>query len=264
MAETVHPSRRPAIQLDPKSAVGGETWTIARDQTWVRNVEAAAIYPISPMPGRANGRSVIIVPGGGYQFVSISSEGFDVAERLAAEGYTAFVVKYRTRQTPTDPDDFMAQMAQSFGQLGKVELIEHPPAVDDLVQAVAFVRKNAADYGLDPEEIGLIGFSAGARTTIRLLERHPEAGLLDHIALIYPPTLHAVKSGPKPDLFLAIAVDDPLFQQGGLKLLDGWLQESQKVEFHLYSGGRHGFGMRPRGTTSDRWFDQYLQWLNRQ
>jgi len=263
-AETVLPSHRPSIQLDTNVAIGAETWTRTLDQTWVRNVAAAAIYPVRPSTGRANGRAVIVVPGGGYQFVSISSEGFDVADRLAAEGYTAFVLKYRVIQTPADPREFMVQFAQSSSQLGKRKTIEHPPAVEDVAEAIDFVKARSAEYGVDPARISLVGFSAGARTSIRFLEQHQQGNFLNNVALIYPPTDEVAKPGPRPPLFLAIAVDDPLFQQGGLKLLNGWLQESQKVEFHLYSGGRHGFGMRPRGTTSDRWFDQYLQWLNRQ
>jgi len=70
-----------------------------------------------------------------------------------------------------------------------------------------------------------------------------------------------VTGGPRPPLFLAIAAHDPLFKQGGLKLVDNWLKESDAVEFHLYYGGEHGFGMMPKGTTSDRWIDQYIDWL---
>jgi hypothetical protein len=64
--------------------------------------------------------------------------------------------------------------------------------------------------------------------------------------------------------FMAIAVDDPLFKQGGLNMLDKWLKESSLTEFHLYSGGNHGFGMRPQGTTSDNWIEHYLSWLGKQ
>ena len=72
-----------------------------------------------------------------------------------------------------------------------------------------------------------------------------------------------VKPGPRPPLFLAIAADDPLFKQGQLGLFDAWLKESDRIEFHLYSGGSHGFGMGIKGTTSDLWIDQYIAWLDR-
>jgi len=262
-AETVPPARQPEIALSDV-AQGGETWTRVFGQTWVRNVERPALYPVRPKNGRNTGKAVIVVPGGGYQFVSIGSEGFDVAERIAAQGHTAFVLKYRPRQTPPDPAAFMAEMAKAFGSLGKGKLPDHRPAVDDLAAAIDRVRADAASYGIDPAKIGVIGFSAGARTAIRLVEQRPQSASLDHVALIYPPMTEPVAGGPRPPLFAAIAANDPLFVQGGLTLLDGWLRESRAVEFHLYSGGDHGFGMRPQGTTSDAWIDHYLAWLELQ
>ena len=240
---------------------GGETWTRVFGQVWARNVQRSTLYVIRPKNGRANGKSVIVVPGGGYMFVSIDSEGFRVADRLAAQGYTAFVLKYRVNPTPPTPEGFMADMASKFGQLGKGELADLPPAVDDLAAAVSLVTARAVEWKLDPKQVGAIGFSAGARSLIRLIEQKKEAALLRHAALLYPPMTQTVTGGPRPPLFLAIAAHDPLFKQGGLNLLDKWIKESDAVEFHLYYGGEHGFGMMPKGTTSDRWIDQYLDWL---
>ncbi len=238
-----------------------EQWNRIFGQVWTRNVSRPSLYPVLPKNGRGNGRAVIVVPGGGYSFVSIESEGFWVAERLAAQGYTAFVLKYRPRATPVATGDFMAMLAADFGNMGSGEVPDHTLAVDDLAAAVALVHDRASEWNLDPDAIGVVGFSAGSRTAIRLLEGHGEAALLDHVALIYPPMTQTVAEGPRPDLFLAIAVDDPLFRQGGLNLVEQWLEQSQAVEFHLYSGGSHGFGMRPQGTTSDLWIDQYIAWL---
>lgn len=259
-AETVPAVRGEEIVLNTVPA-GGETWTRVFGQVWARNVQRSTLYVIRPKNGRANGKAVIVVPGGGYMFVSIDSEGFRVADRLAAEGYTAFVLKYRVNPTPPTPEGFMADMASKFGQLGKGELADLPPAVDDLAAAISVVSARAAEWKIDPKAIGAIGFSAGSRTLIRLIEQKKEAALLDHAALIYPPMTQTVTGGPRPPLFLAIAAGDPLFKQGGLKLVDNWLKESNAVEFHLYYGGEHGFGMMPKGTTSDRWIDQYLDWL---
>lgn len=246
----------------PADAVDTEQWVRVLGQVWARNVSRPSLYPVWPKNGRGNGRSVIVVPGGGYSFVSIESEGFWVAERLAAQGYTAFVLKYRPRTTPVAASDFMAMLMADFGNLGNRELPDHPPAVDDLAAAVSLIHQRAGEWSLDPDAIGMVGFSAGSRTAIRLLENHPEAALLDHVGLIYPPMMNTVGAGPRPDLFLAIAVNDPLFRQGGLGLVQSWLTESPAVEFHLYSGGDHGFGMRPQGTTSDLWIEQYLAWLS--
>ncbi len=255
------PGEQVLLPTVPANTPDTERWNRVFGQVWVRNVSRPSLYPVLPMNGRGNGRSVIVVPGGGYSFVSIESEGFWVASRLAAQGYTAFVLKYRPRSTPDAESDFVAGMAADFRALGTSELPDHAPAVDDLAAAVQLVHDRGGEWNLDPAAIGVIGFSAGSRTTIRLLEHRPEAALLDHVGLIYPPMTSTIAPGARPDLFLAIAADDPLFRQGGLNLVEHWLAESEAVEFHLYSGGGHGFGMRPLGTTSDQWINQYLAWL---
>jgi acetyl esterase/lipase len=241
-----------------------EQWEQFFGQTMVRNVTRPALYPVLPRAKVANGKAVIVVPGGGYQFVSIDSEGFRVASRLAAAGYTVFILKYRPMPTDRDPAKYMAGLVQQFGSLGKSELPDHAPAVDDLAAALKLVSTGAATWKVDPAQIGVIGFSAGSRTAIRLIEGRPEAKLARHISLIYPPMTQTIAGGPRPPLFMAIAVDDPLFKQGGLNMIDQWLKESSQTEFHLYSGGKHGFGMRPQGTTSDNWIDHYLSWLAKQ
>ena len=157
----------------------------------------------------------------------------------------------------------MAETGRLFATLGKAKLDDNPPAVDDLATAVQFVRTNADKWQVDPTKVDVIGFSAGSRTAIRFLENKREGSLISGIGLLYPPMTETVQPGPRPPLFLAIAVDDPLFKQGGLGLVQNWLSESQKVEFHLYSGGSHGFGMRVNGNTSDLWVGQYVTWLNR-
>lgn len=261
--EPIKPVLRPSVPLLAGPCQDAEQWDRMFEQTNVRNVTCPRLYPVLPKPGKANGKSVIVVPGGGYQFVSIEQEGFRVADALAARGYSAFVVKYRTLATPRDNGDFMASMAKLFGNLGKGELADNPAAVDDLAAAIQLVHGDAPARGLDAGQIGVIGFSAGSRTTIRLLEGKAEARLAENVALIYPPMTQTVKAGPRPPMFLGIAVDDPLFTQGGLALLQSWMQESPKVEAHLYSGGSHGFGMAIKGTTSDLWIDQYIAWLDR-
>lgn len=255
----------PVADAEPRDpSAGDEQWLRAFGQTWVRNVVQPAFYPFIPPAERANGKAVIIVPGGGYSFVSIESEGFRLAERLAAEGYASFVLKYRPRATAADLDAFKAELSAGFRLLGKAPLPDHPPAVEDLANAITAITADAEMWGIDPAHIGVIGFSAGSRTAIRLLESKPEAERLDHVALIYPPMAAEVAPGPRPDLFLAIATDDPLFRQGRLGMLSAWLEESEAVEAHFYSGGSHGFGMFPRGTTSDLWADQYIAWLDQQ
>jgi len=253
---------RPSIPLGEGDA-SAEQWETFFNQLMVRNVDQAAIYPVLPEPGTGNGRAVIVVPGGGYQFVSMQNEGFPVAEALAARGYAAFVLKYRPFPTAREGKAFMEEMAALFGKMGKEELADRPEAVDDLENAHAYLRAHAVDFGIDPERISAIGFSAGARTAIRYIEQRDLAAKLENVALIYPPMAQPAEGGVRPPLFLAIAVDDPLFQQGKLTFVEHWLDESQALEFHLYSGGSHGFGtMGGKGTTSEGWLESYMDWLD--
>lgn len=245
-----------------ESAKQVEAWEQFLGQRIVRNVTRPVLLPVLPASSARNGKSVVVAPGGGYQFLSIDSEGYSVANRLAERGYTAFVLKYRTEQTPAAPADFLAATAAVFGKIGKATLPDNPLAIADLATAVQLVQRDAAKWRLDPKQVGVVGFSAGARTAIRLVERHSSDAKPANVALIYPPMEEPVVGGARPPMYLAIAVDDPLFAQGGLKLLDAWLAESRDVEFHLFSGGNHGFGMRAQGTTSDYWVESYLHWLD--
>ena len=238
-----------------------EQWEHVFDQLMVRNVTEPAVYPVLPDPALDHGQAVIVVPGGAYHFVSMENEGFPVAERLAAEGYTAFVLKYRTAPTPRDGGDFLAAMMQLFGGIGRSELADYEPAVEDLANAISYVEQACPELGCDPQTIGLIGFSAGGRSVIRMLEGAGDLPV-SSAALIYPPMSSPVGDGARPPLFLAIAANDPLFQQGGLALPEAWLAEGASLEFHLYADGGHGFGTLGKGATSETWLESYLAWLD--
>lgn len=253
-------SERPEIPL--LDAADTEQWETFFSQTIVRNVTRPAIYPIHPPKGAENGKAIIVVPGGGYQLLALSEEGYPVAERLAQAGYTAFVLKYRTFQSPRDGEGFLTATAEAFSNLGKDVLPDHPDAVDDLALAIDYVRAHCADFGCEPDKVGVIGFSAGARTAIRLLENKPQASDLQNVALMYPPSDTPVKGNVRPPLFTAIAVNDPLFRQGRFSLVEQWLSESDNIEFHLYANGDHGFGMRDLPVTATLWIDQYIHWLD--
>lgn len=254
-------SRQEQIQLGSQD-IGAEVWNRVFGQTWVRNVNSPVLYSFKPSV--PNGKAVIVVPGGGYLFVSIDNEGFRVAEKLTAQGYTVFVLKYRTNQTPQNVDGFKAVLAKNFGNLGKKELADFPAAVDDLANAFSKVAAMSETLNIDKKSISVIGFSAGARTLIRLIEQKPEAKLIGSAAFIYPPMNKSVKDGPRPPMFFAMATDDPLFTQNNLSFIQGWLAESADANVHLFANGGHGFGVIPKGTLSDMWWDNYIHWLNTQ
>lgn len=246
-------------------------WTGMNREQLLRNVRTATMYPVLPAAGKANGRAVLVVPGGGYTFVAIDNEGLPVAQRLADLGYTAFVLVYRVKPTPAADADFetwlQKDIAERFSKPrvpGAPEL-EFQPAVDDAKAAMRWLREHAGEFGVKPAQIGFIGFSAGARTGQRLVEQATADEMPANLALIYGGLAASQPKAPVPPLFAAQAGDDPLFPVTGIDLLHSWKQAGQRAELHVYEKGGHGFGLRNlRGETSDGWIDAYLAWLNRQ
>lgn len=245
-------------------AENSEQWETFFNQLIVRNVNVPSIYPVLPEAARRNGNAVLVLPGGGYQFVSMQNEGFPVAERLADAGYTAFVLKYRTRETGRAPTEFLEDAGKAFSGLGTGRLQGFRPAVDDLFAAVDLVRKQCSQMECDGGSLSIVGFSAGARTVIRALEDAEHDLAVAAVALIYPPMLDPVAVKPTVPLFLAVAQDDPLFKQGGFTLADSWVRMGGSMEFHLYNSGGHGFGTASTGKTSQNWLDAYVAWLDEQ
>jgi acetyl esterase/lipase len=127
-------------------------------------VLAASLYPVRPAAGRANGRAVRVVPGGGFQFVAVENEGLPVAQRLADAGYTAFVLVYRVQPTPVKDEDFAAainrEIAERFAKPAKAadDLPPCAPAVEDARLAMRWLRSHAAEFKVDASRIGFLGF----------------------------------------------------------------------------------------------------------
>ena len=255
----IEPEDHPVVTLDGSDPTV-DTWEHFLGQTIVRNVTQAKLHPVLPSPENDNGKAVIVLPGGGYQFLAVENEGFPVAEKLAADGYRAFVLLYNTNPTPTEPADFLAEAGKVFASLGKKPLPENADAVADLVAAVDHLTSGDHDHRVAPADLGLIGFSAGSRTVLGALPQVSAAMPLDHIALIYPAAGKDVPTiGTRT--FMAIAADDPLFAAGGIEFVTGLLANGTPLEFHLYANGDHGFGLMRDEITAAAWYDHYRNWL---
>jgi acetyl esterase/lipase len=162
-------SAQEVIRLYSGAAPGSEDGNYSEKQyfskVWntevVTNVTQPTLTVYRPDPARANGTSVVICPGGGFMALSIASEGIDVAKWLTAKGVTAFVLKYRLAHTGEDATkEFTAaiQDQKKFNEtIGKVI----PLSIADGLEAMTCVRKHATEWGLAPDRIGIIGFSAG-------------------------------------------------------------------------------------------------------
>lgn len=257
------PAQAGALSLGTGTVGGPELWNTLNGQRIVRNVATATLTPVLPTSPASTARTAVIVaPGGAFLSLSIDTEGFDIARWLADRGVVAFVLKYRLDPTPVDIDGFKATLHQRFSRPPREAVPVTPPlAIADGLAAVRLVRERAAEWGVDPKRVGLMGFSAGAMTALGTAMAPNAAARPDFIAPIYPPMHAQPVPGDAPPMFLALALDDRLMANGDYGLLTAWQRAGRPVEAHFYERGDHGFGSRKQGTTSDGWFDQFMAWL---
>lgn len=229
----------------------------------VRNVVNPTLIPVLPARDKANGLAVIVAPGGGFVNLAFDNEGVRVAHYLAEQGIAAFVLKYRVRATPRDEAEYRAFMMQMMsGAEGAKGITTPQEAVDDASAAVRLVRARAGEWRVDPAKVGLIGFSAGAMTTLGAGLVEDRAARPDFIAPIYGPRDPGPVPADAPPMFLAIALDDPLFKpEATLGLIDGWRKAGRPLEVHLYERGGHGFGMRQRSAATGLWPSEFVAWM---
>ncbi len=213
-------------------------------------------YPEGNQPAEKPQRTAMIVaPGGGNRTLMMSYEGVDIAKALNAVGVDAFVLKYRLNYTGPDADT--AEPAKSGPQAGQNvrEL-----SGQDGVRAVALLRQQAARFHLNPERIGMIGFSAGGGP-IRAAMGGPTESQPNFVALIYA-TGNSDKPIARPEqappLFLAVSADDPAYQSS-ISTFQAWRAAQVPVELHIFQMGAHGFVNK--GGAADHFMDRVADWM---
>jgi acetyl esterase/lipase len=249
------------------------------DKDWMSMVSVPTITPYFPEKGIANGTAIVIFPGGGYSGLSMENEGSSIAEAFNKFGVTAFVVTYRL------PSDAI-MVDKTIGPL------------QDAQQAVLTVRKNAASWGIKPDKIGIIGFSAGGHLAStegthfdKVLVEDKEGIIVrpDFMVLLYPvisfgPVAHVgsrenligktpaqelidLYSNEKqvtantPPTFLVHAEDDDVVPvENTLMFYDALLKAKVKAEMHIFEAGGHGFGLN-NPKTKDKWIDWCKNWM---
>lgn len=234
------------------------------DNIMVRNVVRPTITPYLPDPAKATGAAVIVAPGGAFLSLSMTGEGSDVAQWLADHGVAAFVLKYRLNETPRADQAFLGVMGQRFAaaaQPGAVREIEEPRATQDALKALAMVRAAAASWHIDPARVGMIGFSAGAMTTMKAVLEGKGDERPAFIGYIYGPMTDIAVPADAPPMFNAIALDDGLFKGQGFGLVEAWRKAGRPVELHGYERGDHGFGAGRPGTTTSMLLPEFLAWM---
>jgi acetyl esterase/lipase len=265
------PDQPTAIELGTgplPGATAPESWHSQYGSKFARNVTVATITPFLPDPAKASGAAVVVAPGGGFRTLSMENEGWNVARALAERGVAAFVLKYRLNQTPADMAGFERSMKEMFSGTGARPPRPDPqemmarlaPQIADARAAFALIRRRAAEWKIDKDRIGMVGFSAGAMLTMATALVGEDAKPA-FIGNIYGPLAAATVPADAPPLFVALAADDPFFARGGFGLIESWRAAGRPVEFHLYEQGGHGFGMYPKETTSTGWFEAFVSWL---
>ena len=223
----------------------------------VSNVHNPSITPYLPTKG-ATGIAVIIAPGGGHSKLCLGHEGGALAEWFRDHGVAAFVLKYRLAREP-----------------GSTYTIQDH-AMADARRAIRTVRSRAAEWGIEPQKIGIMGFSAGGElAAFAAMENDPgkadaedvierASSRPDFQALIYPGTsdLFSAKKG-MPPVFIACGFDDRKdISEGMATLYLKYKAAGVKAELHIFSGVGHGFGYRPdRTNAAGKWPERFMDWM---
>ena len=255
----------PGVAPGSENATQKEAWMKAPGDRVARNVTRPTLTPFLPAKDKATGVGVVVAPGGGFFVLSMDNEGYDVARWLQAHGIAAFVLKYRVNPTPEDLSKMPAFPAPAGGPGA-----EPPPmpsgeraamAIADGQEALRMVRRRAKDWGVDPKRLGMMGFSAGGGTVMGVTLKDDPTARPDFIAPIYGGFSHVTVPSDAPPMFIARAADDPLMGTSGFGVVEDWQKAGVPVELHMYEHGGHGFGASTKGTTSDKWMDEFYLWL---
>jgi acetyl esterase/lipase len=269
LAAPVLMSAQPAhtvVQLWPNGAPGSEGKTAEETvrvaapggDHVVASVHHPSITLYLPPKDQASGAAVVIAPGGGHSELWVDHEGYNVAEWLSAHGVAGFVLKYR--------------LAREKGSTYTIE----GNALSDAQRAIRLIRSRAAEWGVNPDRIGVAGFSAGGEVAALAASRF-DAGVeggdeIDRLsakpnfqALIYPAIPRDMKlSKDTPPAFLACGEDDRQnISQGLPELYLAMKRAGASAELHVYTKTGHGFGVRATNHgESAGWIAQFYQWLD--
>lgn len=239
------------------------------------HVRTPQMHVYLPEKTKANGAAVLVCPGGGFSILAWDLEGTEVAEWLNSLGFAAIVVKYRV---PT------REHGDTLNEQGNTPRKAVGPVMD-AQRAMSLTRSKAAEWRLDPQRIGIMGFSAGGETAgltaiLRNERIYPKVDAADeqscapNFALpIYPggfydketaglkPYLKITKE--TPPMFFAMAQDDHVNSLNCIVLYTELTKANVPAELHLFTSGGHGYGLRATDEPVTRWPELAARWLRR-
>ena len=214
--------------------------------------------------GQNTGAAVVVFPGGGYKILAIDLEGAEVCDWLNSAGITCLVLKYRVPASGPYP--------------------KSAAALEDAQRALGLVRLHAADWGVDPNRIGVLGFSAGAHLAAAL-STHFDQRLYEPLAaadktscrpdfavIVYPgylaladkdfaPNPDIVPSEKTPPQFIVQAEDDPVHVENAMVYFMALKNAKVAAELHIYAEGGHGYGLRRTALPVTTWPQAVETWL---
>ncbi len=265
-------AQQKVVQLYNGNAPGSESWTYSEKEYSAGNKDAL-VYNVShptltvyPAGSSISTKTAVIVcPGGGFFILAAVHEGTDVVHWLNQKGITVFLLKYRLGRSLTDaPGKELGDNMKKSDFAEKIKPII-PLSIADGREAIRYVRSHAAEYGVDPTRIGIIGFSAGGTVTASTAFNYTPENRPDFVAPIYaymPPSLQGPVLADAPPMFIAAATDDDLgLASHSVDLYSKWLAAKKPAELHLYEKGGHGFGMHKQNIPTDTWIERFGDWL---
>ncbi|MGL4593432.1 MAG: alpha/beta hydrolase [Thermoguttaceae bacterium] len=259
------PGEKPDTIGEEKAVTGKENEPIIR----VENVSAPTLTLYQPEAKNRKDACVIIFPGGGYNILAYNHEGTEIAHWLNSIGVSAVVVKYRVPR--------------------RADLEKHLAPLQDAQRAIRLVRSHAKEWNIDPNKIGVLGFSAGGHLTIMAATNYDEkvyepvddvdkiSARPDFAAPIYPAYLMGEKVDHKridvpleenvkidaktPPMFLTIADDDWVGSMGSVQTYMKLKEAGVPCELHVFMKGGHGYGIRPDRGPAAQWHKLCAKWL---
>ncbi len=252
------PNGAPGSEGKTDPEIVQETGKNGKHDRHISRVHNPTLTVYLPPRDRATGTAVVICPGGGHRILAIDHEGHEVAQWLNSIGVAGIVLKYRLAHTP--------------GADYKVDV----HALADARRAVRLVRSHAEEWGIDPNRVGLMGFSAGGELTAIAGTRFegPSAGASDPVdrlssrpdfqILIYPGGRPASFEFGKdtPPTFLLVAADDRISAERSVGAFTRLRKLGVPSELHVFGRGGHGFGMHKVNAPVVHWVDRLRDWMD--
>ena len=233
---------------------------------WLDNISEPEMDLYKAQGNSITDKTMIICPGGGLFFSAYDKEGVKLAKKLASNGITAIVLKYRTYPRKGSVIDWAETLWDKPKMAIDSAKIILPYSTKDALTAIEVIREKAAKYNINPNKIGLMGFSAGGAVTMEAAYTSISKNQPNFIAPIYP-WMDIVEGqkvpSNKPPAFITCANNDEFREipTSSVQIYQDWIHAEAKVELHMFSEGGHGFGMNKINSPVDRWSQLLVDWI---